>query len=199
MVKDGVSLGWVEIDNADTTVIPRSDMSLLPFEGNVSIMKNDPKKVAVTAGFGKYIGENKKVGIFDTETLQFTPIDDNDNISAYPDISPSGKDILFAGVSYNADNKNKFTGTRIYSAKIQNKEVKALTPESEYSDYSPIFYNNGKSVLFTRQASDLSLSLWRMKSLSQEPEMLADNIKALTNYYEYGYYNFGKIIDTYSK
>ncbi|MDP4152358.1 MAG: hypothetical protein Q8865_02805 [Bacillota bacterium] len=189
MAADGVSLGWVDVKTSKSTIIPRTDFALLPFDGNVRIIENSTTKVAVSAGFGKNIGEDKKAGIYDTEKKAFNPISDTNLVSAYPATSADGKTFYYSAMQKGSAKANEFKGTRLYKVPAAGGKSDKFTQDSDFSDYAPVPVNG--SVLFARQAKDMSLSIWTTKG--GEPKKIADNVKALTNYYEYGYYNFDKI------
>ena len=193
LAADGVDLAVFDIFNNKLIEYYNPNMISLGYSDNISPNPKNSRYLALIYGAGREMGNNKNLVILDILSGKFQSLCPKGKAAMTPSYSNDGKTILFAC----SDEQKTITGGlnqwllngnhHIYAINTDTKQIKQVTNNKYYFDFSPHFIDNNK-ILFFRSDKDENVSIW--KYYNGKEKMLADGLIFYTdlNYSSQSYY-----------
>jgi hypothetical protein len=179
LAADGVDLAVYDILNNKLMEYATPNIISLPYEDNISLNPKDSRYLTLIYGTGREMGDNKKLIVLDILTGKFQSLSPKGEASMTPFYSSNGKMILYAS----SKEQRNITGAakkwllngkhHIFSIDTTTKQIKQLTNNTNYFDFSPIYINN-KDIIFFRNDENQNISVWKYTNGLET--MLADKL-----------------------
>jgi len=192
LAADGVDLAVYDILNNKLIEYTNPNIISLAYSDNISQNPKNSRYLALIYGAGREMFNNKKLVVLDILTGKFHSLSAKEEVAMTPYYTSDGKTILYASSEkqkYVPDALNKWLlsgNHHIFSIDSTTKQIKQLTNNRNYFDFSPKCLNN-KDILFFRSDKDKNISIW--KSENGRETMLADGL-IFYNYMDYPNQNY---------
>jgi len=179
LAADGVDLAVYDILNNKLIEYTNPNMFSLAYSDNMSPNPKNNRYLALIYGGGREMFNNKKLVVLDILTGKFQSLSPKEEAAMTPYYLSDGKTILYASSEkqkYIPDALNKWllSGTHhIFSIDSTTKQIKQLTNNRNYFDFSPKYLNN-KDILFFRSDKAGNISIWKYSNGHET--MLADGL-----------------------
>lgn len=162
-------------------------------------------KAVTVAGSGREAYTNKRIVSVDAVTGEVCNLSPPDQAAVYPAVSDDKALVAYCAmddytvVQPEGDRQGANTNFRLYVTDIDNPSPRALTDGGKYTEHSPRFLSDGKTILFARIDWGNHLSLWTVGTDGGEPQLLAEDLYFDASSWESeGYVIYGHIFDAVS-
>ena len=152
---DGVPLVAIDVDTGE---IKELDVVALLTPEAYAWHPSRPGLLALAAGSGRFIHENKRLALLDVGTGDLTYLMEEEEIAFAPSWSPDGQYLAFAAVPASppvaGDGEmleRQLEGRAIYLLDPKTGERRAVTEPGEAIDGWPRWTGDGQHLLYTRQ------------------------------------------------
>ena len=166
LAADGVDLAVYDILNNKLIEYTNPNMISLAYIDNISPNPKNSRYLALIYGAGREMGDNKNLISLDILTGKFNFLTPKTIASMTPYYLNDGKMILYAS---SEKQENTIGGLRkwllsgkhhIFSVNTITKQIKQLTNNENYFDFSPVYINN-KDIIFFRSDKSQNISIWK--------------------------------------
>lgn len=190
---DGVDLAVYDLLNNNLIEYTNPNIISLGYSDNISPNPKNSRYLALIYGGGREMNNNKDLVVLDILTGKFQSITPKDEAAMTPYYRSDGKTILYAS---SPEQKQGILALsewlsngkhHIFSIDTTTKQIKQLTNNKIYFDFSPKCIDN-KDIIFFRSDKDENVSLWKYDNGKES--MLADGLIFYTdmNYPSQNYY-----------
>jgi len=192
LATDGVDFATYDILNNKLIEYANPNIFSLGYSDNISPNPKNSRYLALIYGGGREMFNNKKLVVLDILTGKFQSLSPKGEAAMTPFFLCDRKSILYASSEeqkYVPDALTKWLSSgkhHIFSIDTNTKQIKQLTNNGNYFDFSPTYVNN-KDILFFRSDKDENISIW--KSENGRETMLADGL-IFYNYMDYPNQNY---------
>jgi len=179
LAADGVDLAVYDILNNKLIEYTNPNIISLGYSDNISPNPKNSRYLALIYGGGREMGNNKDLIVLDILTGTFQSLSPEGEASMTPYYLGDGKTILYASSEEQKDVTGALTqwllsgSHHIFSISATTKQIKQLTNNPNYFDFSPIYIYN-KDILFFRSDKTENVSIW--KYANGRETMLADGL-----------------------
>ena len=193
LAADGVPLAVYDILNTKLIEYANPNIISLGYKDNISPNPKDSRYLALIYGGGREMDNNKDLIVLDILTGKIQSLSPSGEAAMTPYYLSDGKSILYASSQKQKEGilglANWFSKVNhhIFSINAITKQIKQLTSNPNYFDFSPIYIKsnslhiksnplhiNNKDFLFFRSDKTENVSLW--KYANGDETMLADGL-----------------------
>lgn len=179
LAADGVDLAVYDILKNNLIEYTNPNIISLAYSDNISPNPKNSRYLALIYGFGREMGNNKHLVVLDILTGKIQSLTPKEEASMTPYYTSDGKNILYASSEEQKEgigglNQWLLCGSHhIFTIDTITKQIKQLTDNKNYFDFSPIYLNN-KDFLFFRSDKTENVSIWKYENGRET--MLADGL-----------------------
>ncbi|MBW9145556.1 hypothetical protein KTC92_08155 [Clostridium sp. CM027] len=177
LAADGVDLAVYDISQNKLIEYTNPNIVSLGYSDNISPNPKNSNSLALIYGGGREMGNNKDLVVLDILTGKFQSLSPKGETTMTPYYTNDGNTILYA-----SSKEQKYVPSgltqwllngqhHIFSIDTTTKQIKQLTNNQNYFDFSPIYINN-KDIIFFRSDKSENVSIW--KYANGQETMLAD-------------------------
>jgi len=179
LAADGVPLAVYDILNNKLIEYTNPNIISLAYKDNLSPNPKNSRYLALIYGAGREMGINKNLVVLNVLTGKFQSLSPKGETSMTPYYLSDGKSILYASSKSQKEGIGGFAkwfssgNHHIFSVNTNTKQIKQLTNNPNYFDFSPTYINNNE-ILFFRSDKNENVSIWKYDNGSET--MLADGL-----------------------
>ncbi|MBZ9686469.1 hypothetical protein G9F72_009020 [Clostridium estertheticum] len=166
LAADGVDLAVYDIHNNKLIEYTNPNIISLAYSDNISPNPKNSRYLALIYGCGRDMDNSKDLVVLDVLTGKFQSLAPGDEAAMTPYYKRDGKTLLYASSPEEKQGiltlSEWFSNGKhhIFSIDTTTKQIKQLTYNKNYFDFSPRYIDN-KCIIFFRSDKNENVSIWK--------------------------------------